>query len=535
MSILDAQRYVESMTRKEIADALKKGGHPLVPAFVLADRAEQLKKNDAAVKKMEEMAGIPAPNQDIGSKLAQYLEANMRAEEEKSRGGLGMPGQGVGEPMPKPGMPPVPGGAGKPMPGATAFGQGTPMAKAGGGLIPRYQDRGLVQEEDFMGDLAVADGTIDVGSALAAMREEAEAGRLTTERPESAFSRYLSGFPDRIAAANRNAIAGTTYAGTRGTSRFSPQVMMPELSNAAELSSGIAALEDMFKRKEDEDERRVQSLYDMISGRIGDMRTAATTETVAEADLREAREGFAQRIRSRKQDIRDILPTEEQDKLRTSATMLELISDTMGARSTDPANSGFGRIARGMRELGQQRQERDLGIEELMFGLDKGAFDVEDRNRAGLATLSRAGERYDESEFDLMLAQYEAQGKALLEAQKGGQGLYKPAQWASVINFLEGPESVEIPEADRTRIQQILVQSMTGNAAGMPAGTRELLERYAAGDLSEEEGSGLLGTLARTIAGAGVGGTVGGFTPLGPFGVIPGAIIGGVGANVVGG
>jgi hypothetical protein len=311
--------------------------------------------------------------------------------------------------------------------------------------------------------------------------------------------------------------------------------MMPELSNAAELSSGIAALEDMFKRKEDEDERRVQSLYDMISGRIGDMRTAATTETVAEADLREAREGFAQRIRSRKQDIRDILPTEEQDKLRTSATMLELISDTMGARSTDPANSGFGRIARGMRELGQQRQERDLGIEELMFGLDKGAFDVEDRNRAGLATLSRAGERYDESEFDLMLAQYEAQGKALLEAQKGGQGLYKPAQWASVINFLEGPESVEIPEADRTRIQQILVQSMTGNAAGMPAGTRELLERYAAGDLSEEEGSGLLGTLARTIAGAGVGGTVGGFTPLGPFGVIPGAIIGGVGANVVGG
>ena len=49
MSILDAQRYVESMTRKEIADALKKGGHPLVPAFVLADRAEQLKKNDAAV------------------------------------------------------------------------------------------------------------------------------------------------------------------------------------------------------------------------------------------------------------------------------------------------------------------------------------------------------------------------------------------------------------------------------------------------------------------------------------------------------
>ena len=507
MSILDAQRYVESMTRKEIADALKKGGHPLVPGFVLADRAEQLKKNDAAVKKMEEMAGIPAPNQDIGSKLAQYLEANMRAEEEKSRGALDMPGQGVGEPMPKPGMPPVLGGAGKPMPGATAFGQGTPMAKAGGGLIPRYQDRGLVEEEDFMGDLAVADGSArDRAANEAAMRERFRAG---------------------MSPSNQNALAAATYAGTRGTSRFEP------LSNVAEPPSGIAALADMFKRKEDEDERRVQSLHDMISGRLGDMRTAATTETAAEADVREAREGFAQRIRSRKQDIRDILPTEEQDKLRSSATMLELISDTMGARSTDPANSGFGRIARGMRELGQQRQERDLGIEELMFGLDKGAFDVEDRNRAGLATLSRAGERYDESEFDLMLAQYEAQAKALLEGQKAGQGLYKPAQWASVINFLEGPESVEIPEADRTRIQQILVQSMTGGAAGMPAGmptgTRELLERYAAGDLSEEERTGLLARLAKGAAYGGSGGAVAGS-------VIPGigTTVGGVGGATLG-
>ena len=561
MSILDAQRYVESMTRKEIADALKKGGHPLVPGFVLADRAEQLKKNDAAVKKMEEMAGIPAPNQDIGSKLAQYLEANMRAEEEKSRGALDMPGQGVGEPMPKPGMPPVLGGAGKPMPGATAFGQGTPMAKAGGGLIPRYQDRGLVEEEDFMGDLAVADGTIDVGSTLSDMLAQARARETAAGRPlttgdvdyfrehgrypsqSAGFWETLIGGSARDRAANeaamrerfragmspsnQNALAAATYAGTRGTSRFAP------LSNVAEPPSGIAALADMFKRKEDEDERRVQSLHDMISGRLGDMRTAATTETAAEADVREAREGFAQRIRSRKQDIRDILPTEEQDKLRSSATMLELISDTMGARSTDPANSGFGRIARGMRELGQQRQERDLGIEELMFGLDKGAFDVEDRNRAGLATLSRAGERYDESEFDLMLAQYEAQAKALLEGQKAGQGLYKPAQWASVINFLEGPESVEIPEADRTRIQQILVQSMTGGAAGMPAGmptgTRELLERYAAGDLSEEERTGLLARLAKGAAYGGTTGAVGGS-------VIPGigTTVGGVGGATLG-
>ena len=561
MSILDAQRYVESMTRKEIADALKKGGHPLVPGFVLADRAEQLKKNDAAVKKMEEMAGIPAPNQDIGSKLAQYLEANMRAGEAGGRGAPNMPGQGPGGAMPTPGVPSVPGGAGGPMPGMARMPQGGAMTAgmpmAGGGLIPRYQDRGLVEEEDFMGDLAVADGTIDVGSTLSDMLAQARARETAAGRPlttgdvdyfrehgrypsqSAGFWETLIGGSARDRAANeaamrerfragmspsnQNALAAATYAGTRGTSRFAP------LSNVAEPPSGIAALADMFERRNEQDQRQVQSLYDMISGRIGDMRTAATTETKAEADLREAREGFAQRIRSRKQDIRDILPTEEQDKLTTSATMLELMSDVTGARSTDPANSGFGRIARGMRELGQQRQERDLGIEELMFNLDKGAFDVEDRNLAGLATLSRAGERYDESEFDLMLAQYEAQAKALLEAQKGGQGLYKPAQWASVINFLEGPESVEIPEADRTRIQQILVQSMTGGAAGMPAGTSELLERLVAGDLSEEERTGLLARLARGAAYGGATGAVSGS-------VIPGigTTVGGVGGATLG-
>ena len=530
MSILDAQRYVESMTRKEIADALKKGGHPLVPAFVLADRAEQLKNNDAAVKKMEEMAGIPAPNQDIGSKLAQYLEANMRAEEEKSRGGLGMPGQGVGEPMPKPGMPPVPSGAGKPMPGATAFGQGTPMAKAGGGLIPRYQDRGLVEGSGLRPPIARRlDPDFEYDPEMPMFSDRFPGFSLGDTSDPYSLPHYLGrGFGDFYGGSQQlthglanliEMLPGQQFGedGMFGGRRAEDDYLLsrhlfkdrndpdsyydPRVKGWSGLERRLGlTTADRFNRRNEQERQQVQSLYDMLSGRLGDMRTAATTETGAEADLREAREGFAQRIRSRKQDIRDILPTEEQDKLRTSATMLELISDTMGARSTDPANSGFGRIARGMRELGQQRQERDLGIEELMFGLDKGAFDVEDRNRAGLATLSRAGERYDESEFDLMLAQYEARQKALLEAQKAGQGLYKPAQWASVINFLEGPESVEIPEADRTRIQQILVQSMTGGAAGMPAGTSELIERMVAGDLSEEERTGLLARLARGAA-----------------------------------
>ena len=499
MSILDAQRYVESMTRKEIADALKKGGHPLVPTFVLADRAEQLKKNDAAVKKMEEMAGIPAPNQDIGSKLAQYLEANMRAGEAGGRGAPNMPGQGPGGAMPTPGVPSVPGGAGGPMPGMARMPQGgattSGMPMAGGGLIPRYQDRGLVEGSGLRPPIARRlDPDFEYDPEMPMFSDIFPGFSLGDTSDPYSVPHYLGrGFGDFYGGSQQlthglanliEMLPGQQFGedGMFGGRRAEDDYLLsrhlfkdrndpdsyydPRVKGWSGLERRLGlTTTDRFNRRNKQERQQVQSLYDMLSGRLSDMRTAATTETEAEADLREAREGFAQRIRSRKQDIRDILPTEEQDKLRSSATMLELISDTMGARSTDPANSGFGRIARGMRELGQQRQERDLGIEELMFNLDKGAFDIEDRNRAGLATLSRAGERYDDPEFDLMLAQYEARQKALLEAQKAGQGLYKPAQWASVINFLEGPESVEIPEADRTRIQQILVQSMMGGSS----------------------------------------------------------------------
>ena len=169
MSILDAQRYAESMTRKELADVLKKGYHPLIPVHVVAARAEDLKKLDEAQKKLEQIAGIPEPGQDIASKLAQYLESQPGRQEQNpfmpegpSQRMAAMPGQGPGGAMPTPGVPSVPGGAGGPMPGMPRMPQGgamtagMPMRAAGGGLVPEYQTGGFYgeqEEEDFVGDL----------------------------------------------------------------------------------------------------------------------------------------------------------------------------------------------------------------------------------------------------------------------------------------------------------------------------------------------------------------------------------------------
>jgi hypothetical protein len=169
MSILDAQRYAESMTRKELADVLKKGYHPLIPIHVVAAQAEDLKKSDEAVKKLEQVMGIPEPGQDIASKLAQYLESNPGRQEQNpfmpegpSQRMAAMPGQGPGGAMPTPGVPSVPGGAGGSMPGMPRMPQGgamtagMPMRAAGGGLVPEYQTGGFYgeqEEEDFLGDL----------------------------------------------------------------------------------------------------------------------------------------------------------------------------------------------------------------------------------------------------------------------------------------------------------------------------------------------------------------------------------------------
>jgi hypothetical protein len=161
-SIAEQKAYVESLDRKAVEDGLR-NGHPIIAQFLFADRAKRMQQNDAAIEALEKAAGIPEEGQDIATKLADYLARGGDQPGGQPGGQMpGMPGQGPGQPMPSPGVPQVPGGAGGPMPGSPrmpqggAMAAGMPMNAAGGGLVPRYQQGGSFgdqYEEDFMGNL----------------------------------------------------------------------------------------------------------------------------------------------------------------------------------------------------------------------------------------------------------------------------------------------------------------------------------------------------------------------------------------------
>ena len=145
-SISEQKAYVESLSRKEVEDGLRKG-HPIIAQYLFADRAKRMQQNDEAIAALEKAAGIPEPGQDIATKLADYL-AQGAGQDAGQPGGQpggqmpGMPGQGPGGPMP--GIPRMPQGGG--------MAAGMPMNAAGGGLVPGYQEGGSYgdqYEEDF--------------------------------------------------------------------------------------------------------------------------------------------------------------------------------------------------------------------------------------------------------------------------------------------------------------------------------------------------------------------------------------------------
>tara|TARA_R110001583_G_scaffold56729_9_gene171000 strand:- start:577 stop:2337 length:1761 start_codon:yes stop_codon:yes gene_type:complete len=160
MSILDAQRYVENLTRKEVADALKKG-HPLVPQFLLADRAKQFQENDELLKVLMEQdkgPNLPGGMRSITDNLRDYLERTLgkerqelspvRAPQGTQMSQANMPGQGAGEAMPGPR---TPGGAGSAMPGMPTVppGAGQTMNARRGGIVS-FQNGGGLSPSDWL-------------------------------------------------------------------------------------------------------------------------------------------------------------------------------------------------------------------------------------------------------------------------------------------------------------------------------------------------------------------------------------------------
>ena len=167
MSVLDAIRYADLLTRWEVKEGLEKG-HPLIPGFVLQNRAKQFQQSDAMVQALEQQAGLKPPGQTINDELIAYLknpEMAQRLQPQELQSpvgpqamrGMQAPGVGPRPPMPQGGPPgaggpmpgpQVPGGAGGAMPGMPQGppGAGGPMM-ASGGMIPGYQYGSLVEED----------------------------------------------------------------------------------------------------------------------------------------------------------------------------------------------------------------------------------------------------------------------------------------------------------------------------------------------------------------------------------------------------
>ena len=492
-SISEQKAYIESLSRKEVEDGLRKG-HPIISTFLFADRAKRMQQNDEAIAALEKAAGIPEPGQDIATKLADYLAQ-----------GAGQPGgQPGGEPGGEPGGQ-MPGGQ---MPGGP-MAPGMPMA--GGGLVPGYQNGGDVFEDpeykfeydpDIGGrySLGTPEGTYASGERSAF----GDLGRFIGRRGADVY-----GGGQQLTHGLANLIEGITpgqqfgedgwFGGRRaeddyllsrrlfadrndpdsyydpresGWSGFGRKVLVE-----GEPGTGIESLE-----RRDITEKAGGGGdpfgYAALTARLQKMRGDAMQETGAEVDLREARMGRSEGIIARKDTIQDLLPTEEQDKLRREGSMLGELSDVLGRRSTDPSNSGFGSIGKNISDYDAGILNRNLATEELMAGLDSAAFVPEQQALQALATQSRAGQAYDDPEFKLALAKYEGDRdrdvKTAVEKIKQRGGMYKPTEWATVLNFLQDPDSRGVDPAMKGQIHQNLVRSML--SGGVSSGDPRLMQ-----------------------------------------------------------
>jgi hypothetical protein len=527
-SIAQQKAYVESLDRKAVEDGLR-NGHPIIAQFLFADRAKRMQQNDTAIEALEKAAGIPEEGQDIATKLADYL----------ARGGDQPGGQMPGGQMPggQPGgqMPGMPGqGPGGPM------APGMPMNAAGGGLIPRYQDRGLVEDDDEYrlewGEGYTPEGTYSSGERSIA----GDVGRLFKRGvmgTRGAVDATQHGINTLIEAILPGQQYGGDYRGSEG--QLLARRGIPGLFGEDEFYDPSEVGWSGRKRKvrvEGEPATDFERTgggdgttgtrdpfgFTALTDRLDDMRTDAMKETGAEADLRRGREAEAQRILNRKETIQDLLPTAEQDKLRREGTFLGELSDVLGRRRTAPGDSGFGSIGKAVRDYDANILQRDLATEELMAGLDSKAYGVTDQTLAELARLSRAGTAYDDPEFKLMLAKYEADRDAAVEAMKQRGGLYKPSEWDSVLSFLESPDSVGLDPSARAAINANLTQSMLGG--GVPKSDPRLMNLMAS--MSEEEREGLMLRMAK---GFGTGAATFGLAslPLGGVPSVPAAVVGG--------
>ena len=469
MSILDSQRYVENMTRKEIADALKKG-HPLVPGFLLADRAKQLQQNDALLKVLEEQAGLPAPGTSIVDKLEAYLRNPNPAQQQPGQpqppggpqagppggppGGPRPPGPGpmpqggppgAGGPMPGP---QAPGGAGGPMPGMPQGPPGAGGAPMRSGGIIGFQTGGSPEQEygyewdRWSGpDPDVPEHSIWPGFGRGFMRNIGapaygafQKGAHNLARLHEALFWGQQYGPEKRGPEGQllmeHLIGKGRYDPTEsGWSGFKRRV--PIESSAEEAAGGGGTTGITGTR------RPARGMMDDFNERLAEMRSELTAPTQAELTAEKIDQEY---IRSRKRERSGLASAAE---LESRSDALIAVSEFLGRRG-HPDQLTMGGVGALMKAGQDERRGERADLDELIYGAESGLAGAQ-------AARSRAGQALYETELEAMLAKI-AHEASLREARLGaqGSGLFSDASdWEAILDAIDRVEDDEQAEMMR--------------------------------------------------------------------------------------
>ena len=495
MSILDAQRYVENLTRKEVADALKKG-HPLVPQFLLADRAKQFQENDELLKVLMEQdkgPNLPGGMRSITDNLRDYLERTLgkerqelspvRAPQGTQMSQANMPGQGAGEAMPGPR---TPGGAGSAMPGMPTVlpGAGQTMnARRGGiiglrkgGLTRAYHAGGsLGHSHDPRTGRAIDSDTGDIGREQPRYTEDlgiprgGGAGLAYGTPPmktwiDKVLAAQTTTDPYDVSTGERKSISERIWevdpdtAGEReARATSSARSLIPELERIqsgmpfGEFSiSSPEQLAQLGARTGDDDgplRRQPRSMYQDLFDAIDEASTLATTPTKSEAALAKVNADY----------LKDLSP---------DSAAWKSLSYVLGRSGRPGEDQGFGQIADTIRAVKDKRH----------------AVETQDLMRQ--AGIERRGDQFRGIKLGALASEVEAKEAmrlALAKAQSG-QSYFSPEHFDTIVEILQDPMRIETHGEEFIEYLETMLRSaMMGQPGGGGGGIPSILTAMSGG------------------------------------------------------
>jgi len=523
MGILDERRYADSMTRKEIADALK-NGHPLIPGFLVADAAKQMQENDALLKVLEQQAGLPQPGQSVTDKLETYLRNPNAAQQQRPGGQPGGPPRGPPRgppggppggpprrpgPMPQGGPPgmagPMPGppGAGGPMPGMPQGpqGPGAPMRRGG---VVGFQEGGYAGEltygedpeqeyeykwDQFAGpDPEVPEHSVWKGLGRGFMRNVGLPVYGRGQQAVHGIARLLEGlipgqqFKGKHRGSEGQLLAKHPFTDSyydpreRGWSGMKHRVPIEPSADADEIENWIAGQEGAGAGA-GAGRSMYQDLFDQIKG----YEEAASIPSESEKNRYKLDEDRARDLRNRRTGIEALRPTAEQYGQRQRGVSFGALSKVL-ARTGDPRKrQDFGQIGEDIRGETDRQLREKLGFEEKLAGIGTDIYGVEGGSLERRAARERAGDAYQAPMIAAL--QSELEGRQAMNVarlrQQGESDYYRPQNIPSIINFINDPSAIDyMTPGTKEAVVREISRRLSGGSSSDDASNEDLMKLF---------------------------------------------------------